>query len=63
MSYDDEMVEYLQDLVLEYITLAEDGEVEPSDLTNAIRQLEAYREETDVVEVPQVVELDSEVAA
>ena len=48
----EEMHEYLMDLVLEYIQLAEDGEAEPSDLTNAIRQLEAFREEADVVEVP-----------
>ena len=51
------MHEYLQDLVLEYITLAEDGEVEPSDLTNAVRELENYRDTMDgVVEVPTVVE-------
>ena len=41
----DLMHEYLQGLVLEYIALAEDGQADPADLTNAVRELEAVRQE------------------
>ena len=41
----DDMHEYLEDLVMEYIALAEVGEADPADLTNAVRELEAVRQE------------------